>query len=109
MREAVLEHGKTVENKMIDWENEESWSLYDEDSDFDWLYNPATTADCFSLCYDMDCNTLMWYVPKGAGEFGEYDLICEAARLADDVPDHLWTDFDEDMNDHVLTSFGFYA
>ena len=76
MRDAVLEHGVHFENNELNMNYSELYEI----SDYDILYNPKSTTDCFSSCYDTDCNFMLWYVPKGDGIWGEYDLICEIVQ-----------------------------
>ena len=89
MKDVIHSHGEYVENKMLDKELAKLKFMDPESISWEYLLNYEDEQQCYDLCFDNECNYIMFWVVPETAKFREEqqnpDLVvtylCEVAKF----------------------------
>ena len=117
MKDVIHTHGEYVENKELDWENlytPEEWeyAMAHDEFDYDMLVDFEDEQDCYDLCFDKECNYIMFWDVKDMEEHGDEDVdishLCEVAKFPDQLSHDDFKEWSAETKHYANGSWGFF-
>ena len=103
MRKIIHENGEYVQNKEL------KDSVWDKERDLGYLLNYENKQDCYNLCFDMECNSIMFWYYKDGNPWGvSHD--CEVAKFSENLSQEDFIPLTEEHKDYykVKGTRGFF-